>query len=793
LNSLLHKNNIASKSVMLYGKANHVVQPKLTINTPGDIYEQEADAMADRVMRMSSNETAKPVTGLIGKSLQRKCAHCEEEEKKKPIMRKTEAGSNAGMSVSSSFASSLNASKGSGLPLPQGTRSFMENALKADFSNVRIHSDTRANEMSCDIHAKAFTYGKDVYFNNGQFAPESNVGKKLIAHELIHVLQQTGCGISGTINKVGSHTLSRQPLSGFRPKHYPQISRLLGSELLDNFTLESYTLTEEHKRQLTFHALILMDLLQRYPGSAVSITGHTDATGTDAFNDKLGQQRADAVMNFLIELGVFGNVFISSSKGESELLNKMSGTEGSNRRVEVRFILSSRGESSGIPELNPPQEPSKVERPDLTYKPHDETQSIFGGVAKPVNCGSVTECFASSSSDFDEQPDTLRSLIKKSRPDISESQWFSTLDSELCGALTSIFNRLCNFRLLCYLRSIVKIEAGEAHVSKIPVLHGLGIGFTVPGKTASVYFTVSSGPAMLQALIGTGNFCVDGKVSGLLHAGKTSLREISTSDSLHVSIDGNNVDAHMDKYAPIQGQPEGIFCPDAPTPEAIKHIGNEVIPEYFRKVTDFLTFGIIPIPGITVFPDPIGKSPVPEPHGTVGNDLPPSLVGLTLRGPFKLPPKRKTPAVIMLPDDLEAELLTVIPKLIDNDSLTPLSAKRNLVLATKAATEAGPDEEAALTKAKFAAQSNLDSFATEAHYFAEDMARRMGEAKRKGSSHFIVELGTEYKELAEAEKQYIREHIRQIAVIVRGLLQDRAAGVSHISVKFGDVTSDVDF
>src|SRR3954468_9557442 len=109
MHSFLHKNNPAIKLPVLWGKAKPSVQPNLTINTPGDIYEQEADAMADRVMRMSSNETVKPVTGLIGKSLQRKCAHCEEEEKRrKPVMRKTDAG-NPGMAVSSSFASSLNA------------------------------------------------------------------------------------------------------------------------------------------------------------------------------------------------------------------------------------------------------------------------------------------------------------------------------------------------------------------------------------------------------------------------------------------------------------------------------------------------------------------------------------------------------------------------------------------------------------------------------------------------------------------------------------------------------------
>lgn len=205
MNSLSYKNNQATKPVMFHTKAKPFVQAKLTVNEPGDMYEQEADAMADRVMRISSNEAVKPVTGLIGTSLQRKCAHCEEEEKRrKPVMRKTDAG-NSGMFVSYSFATSfLNASKGGGSSLPQGTRSFMENAFSTDFSDVRLHTGDKASEMSKEINAKAFTYGNDIYFKEGQYNPGSDEGKQLLAHELTHVVQQ-----NLAINKTGG--IRRQP------------------------------------------------------------------------------------------------------------------------------------------------------------------------------------------------------------------------------------------------------------------------------------------------------------------------------------------------------------------------------------------------------------------------------------------------------------------------------------------------------------------------------------------------------------------------------------------------------
>ncbi|MDX2247055.1 MAG: DUF4157 domain-containing protein [Bacteroidia bacterium] len=128
-----------------------VIQPKLTINEPGDAYEQEADAMAERVMR------------------------------------KSEGG---GYPASSQLTSQLSNSKGSGSPLPKPTLGFMNQAFGSDFSNVRIHTGTQAAEMSQDIQAKAFTHGSDIYFNQGQYSPETSEGKKLLAHELTHVGQQ---------------------------------------------------------------------------------------------------------------------------------------------------------------------------------------------------------------------------------------------------------------------------------------------------------------------------------------------------------------------------------------------------------------------------------------------------------------------------------------------------------------------------------------------------------------------------------------------------------------------------
>ena len=80
--------------------------------------------------------------------------------------------------------------KSKGTPLPRGTRSYMENGFGVGFDEVRIHTDTRAIQLSGRLNAQAFTMGKDIFFNRGKFNPGSPAGKRLLAHELTHVVQQ---------------------------------------------------------------------------------------------------------------------------------------------------------------------------------------------------------------------------------------------------------------------------------------------------------------------------------------------------------------------------------------------------------------------------------------------------------------------------------------------------------------------------------------------------------------------------------------------------------------------------
>ncbi len=196
--SLLSGNSIPTE----IGRPLKAIQPKLRLNNPGDRYEQEADAMAGRVMRMAApGAEATPVTGLIGRSVQRKCTNCDEENKRRGTVMRKAASGNDSTNVSPAFSSALHATRGGGSPLPEGTRNFMENAFSADFSGVRVHADSRAAEMNRGIHARAFTYGSDIYFGQETKNLHSESGKRLLAHELTHVQQQEGTDHSGILSR----------------------------------------------------------------------------------------------------------------------------------------------------------------------------------------------------------------------------------------------------------------------------------------------------------------------------------------------------------------------------------------------------------------------------------------------------------------------------------------------------------------------------------------------------------------------------------------------------------------
>ena len=235
------------------------IQAKLEVSQPGDPFEEEADRVADTVMRMPEQSVSpqpQSVSGQITRMVQRSvpvavreddddeekvatkidevetgCCDTpvlrrssdeepEEEVEGPPVQRQTEeeeeeedvqaklwsvqrackdcedemvhrdhSGEHASAN-SASLASNVHALNGRGSPLPPDTRAFFEPRFGADFSNVRIHTDSHAADTAKSINARAFTVGSNIAFGSGQFDPGSQQGKQILAHELTHVVQQ---------------------------------------------------------------------------------------------------------------------------------------------------------------------------------------------------------------------------------------------------------------------------------------------------------------------------------------------------------------------------------------------------------------------------------------------------------------------------------------------------------------------------------------------------------------------------------------------------------------------------
>jgi hypothetical protein len=162
---------------------NGLIQPKLTINQPNGQYEREAEAVAEQVTRMPANENGffRAAPNLV----LRKCAHCEEEEKN--VHMKSGSNVSNGATVSPTVHDVINSP---GQSLDAGTKNFMESRFSYDFGKVQIHNDSLAQQSSKEINALAYTHGNHVVLGSGQYQPNTDAGKQLLAHELTHVIQQ---------------------------------------------------------------------------------------------------------------------------------------------------------------------------------------------------------------------------------------------------------------------------------------------------------------------------------------------------------------------------------------------------------------------------------------------------------------------------------------------------------------------------------------------------------------------------------------------------------------------------
>lgn len=248
-----------------------------------------------------------------------------------------------------------------GQPLHADVRAAFERRLGHDFADVRIRGDARAVASARAIGAAAYTSGRDVVL--GGDAARTGASGSLLAHELVHVVQQrrgapgsefadssdtaaereaaavAGGSLARIEARVPAGVVQRQPLDSSEPLRVrPQTDLgavLLGSGTVSGFATNSAAVPSgDDLRRI---AGSILGLLRVYPGAGVSVIGHTDAVGEEAANIGLGQRRADAAANALAGAGIPRSAIDTSSAGESSLAVQTPHADPRNRRVEIVF------------------------------------------------------------------------------------------------------------------------------------------------------------------------------------------------------------------------------------------------------------------------------------------------------------------------------------------------------------------------------------------------------------------------------------------------------------------------
>jgi hypothetical protein len=163
------------------------IQPKLTVNTPGDTYEQEADHISEQVMRMPEPKLQRACACGGG------CPKCQTDKLAQgPARLQTKHVGSSGLGQAAAPPIVHEVLASTGQPLDAPARAFFEPRFGHDFSQVRVHTGAAAEQSARQVHANAYTVGHNMVFGAGRFAPETHEGRRLLAHELTHVMQQTG-------------------------------------------------------------------------------------------------------------------------------------------------------------------------------------------------------------------------------------------------------------------------------------------------------------------------------------------------------------------------------------------------------------------------------------------------------------------------------------------------------------------------------------------------------------------------------------------------------------------------
>ena len=267
----------------------HAVQPKLMVSEPNDAPEQEADRVAEEVMRIGGE--AIPSPGLEGPMSKGSCAcdggcsSCRGSDGEKHVADQGQGD-----------LSWRRAAPAGGKPLSPELREFYEPRFGRDFSGVRIHTGQRADAASRAINARAFTLGRDIAFARGEYRPGTSEGRQLLAHELAHVGQQgadkqirraVACGEECPERAAGEVARSRSSAMWAAELGYPP-----GGYLVWDFAVGSATVKADLAGNADWADIV--HLLAGASGFGFEILGFSDCEGGTERNESLRSERAAA-------------------------------------------------------------------------------------------------------------------------------------------------------------------------------------------------------------------------------------------------------------------------------------------------------------------------------------------------------------------------------------------------------------------------------------------------------------------------------------------------------------------
>ena len=331
-----------------------VIQAKLTIGEPNDKYEQEADRVAAKVvqqinhpapvsMAQDEQEQGKERVMLGELSMKpmpviREVEAMEEGEdlQMKSILRRREAI--VGREVSTDLETAINRARGGGQPLNAGLQQSMGQAMGADFSGVKIHTDTTANKLSQSIQAQAFTTGQDVFFKQGSYNPHSQQGQQLIAHELTHVMQQNN-GQHLQADKQSSKNTAK--LNYERSKHSGSIQRTVTKDSgAGNYAAdELWSILEPQVR--SEHSDLAPEIIPRLERLVKYLAEHSGGTAASGFDTvyTLSEVQA-ALMQTIEEYKQWSNIGDRESKewGSEEKQDDSALSEESPSFEDIEFL-----------------------------------------------------------------------------------------------------------------------------------------------------------------------------------------------------------------------------------------------------------------------------------------------------------------------------------------------------------------------------------------------------------------------------------------------------------------------